>query len=59
MHIVTFQSIARQQLSKHLPLVLDDIGQSISIANVTVVAGQSPNINISTTIEVFSIWSAM
>jgi hypothetical protein len=35
--VVTYQSIARQQLSKHLPLVLhDDNCESIVIANVTV-----------------------
>jgi hypothetical protein len=37
LYIVTYQSIARQQLGKHLPLVLhDDSGESIVVANVTV-----------------------
>jgi hypothetical protein len=36
LHNVTYQSIARQQLGKHLPLVLhDDNAESIVIANVT------------------------
>jgi hypothetical protein len=36
-NIVTYQSVARQQRGKHLPLVLhDDNEESIVVANVTV-----------------------
>jgi hypothetical protein len=54
---VTYQSIARQQLGKHLPLVLHgDNGDSIIIRMLQFVAGQSPNINTSTIIEMFSMY---
>jgi hypothetical protein len=49
-NIVTYGSIARQQLGKNLPLVLHDDNEESSV-----IAGQSPNINTSIITEVFSV----